>query len=234
MDLGLFLNPIVQAGNSVNLIYLILLGILSLAIGYFLGGINCGIIVSRLMYHDDIRNYGSKNAGMTNMIRTYGKKAGAITLIGDILKTVVAILISRLLFGEMGAYLAGLGSVYGHIFPCYFGFKGGKGVSAVAAVVLCTNPLCFVILFAIFVILVAAYKFISLGSVMCMLLYPLLLNRLGEIDLVPIVCAFIIAITVIIKHKDNIKRLLNGTENKFSLKSKKKTRTEESEKSENL
>ncbi len=221
MDLGIILNPILLESGSVSIIHLALLGLACAALGYFLGGVNCAIVVSRVLYHDDVRNYGSKNAGMTNMLRTYGKGAAALTLLGDILKTVVAILVSRVIFGEPGAYIAGLGSVIGHIYPCYFGFKGGKGVAAIAATVLCTNPLCFLILFIIFLAIVIGYKYVSLGSVMCMLLYPIILNRLGEIDLIPMACSFACAALIIWKHRENIKRLLNGTENKIKLSGKK-------------
>ncbi|MBO7148518.1 MAG: glycerol-3-phosphate 1-O-acyltransferase PlsY [Clostridia bacterium] len=217
MDLGLFLNT----EGSIHVAVLIILGVICLALGYFFGGVNCAIIFSRLIYKDDIRKYGSKNAGMTNMLRTYGKGAAALTLVGDLMKTVIAVLVSRLIFGEPGAYIAGLGSVIGHIYPCYFGFKGGKGVAAVAAMILCTNPLCFVILISIFLILVLGYKYVSLGSVMAMMLYPIILNRLGELDIVPVVCSFAAAILIIFKHRENIKRLLNGTENKIKLFTKK-------------
>lgn len=223
-DLGIFIDPT----QSVNIVVLIVLGLVCAAIGYFLGGINCAILISKIFYKDDVRNYGSKNAGMTNMLRTYGKGAAAMTLIGDLLKTVIAILISRILFGESGAYIAGLGSVVGHIYPCYFGFKGGKGVAAVAAMILCTNPLCFLILFLIFLALVLGYKYVSLGSVMAMMLYPIILNRLGELDIVPITCSFAVAILIIWKHKENIKRLLNGTENKIKLSGKKELPKKES------
>ncbi len=201
----------------------VILGLICAATGYFLGGVNCAILVSKLIYHDDIRNHGSKNAGMTNILRTYGKTAAVLTLAGDILKTVIAIYIARLLMGEPGAYIAGLGSVLGHIYPVYFNFKGGKGVAAVAATVLCTSPLCFLILFAVFAIIVAGYKYVSLGSVMCMFLYPVLINRLsgGKVDIITTVCTFLIAAIVIFKHKDNIKRLMQGKENKISLFGKK-------------
>lgn len=223
MDLGIFLNPILLESGSINIIWLVLFALVSLALGYFLGGVNCAIVVSRLLYHDDIRKYGSKNAGMTNILRTYGKGAAALTLAGDILKTVIAVLVSRVIFGEPGAYIAGLGSVIGHIYPCYFGFKGGKGVAAVAATILCTNPLCFLILFAVFAVIVIGYKYVSLGSVMCMMLYPVLINRLGggKVDIITTTCTFLIAALVIFKHKDNIKRLLKGNENKISLSGKK-------------
>ncbi|MBQ7821153.1 MAG: glycerol-3-phosphate 1-O-acyltransferase PlsY [Clostridia bacterium] len=229
MDLGIFLDT----SESIHIAFPIIFGLISLALGYFLGGINCAIIISRIFYKDDIRNYGSKNAGMTNMLRTYGKGAAAMTLVGDLMKTVLAILLSRLLFGEPGAYIAGLGSVIGHIYPCYFGFKGGKGVAAAAAMILCTNPICFLILLAIFVILVVGYKYVSLGSVMAMMLYPIILNRLGEYDIVPIVCSFAVAILIIWKHKENIKRLLAGTENKIKLSGKKDLKKNENKEENN-
>ena len=205
-----------------GIMFMIMLGLICAVIGYFLGGINSAILISKTVYHDDIRNYGSHNAGMTNMMRTYGKAAAVGTLAGDLLKTVVAILIARVIFGEAGAYIAGTASVIGHIYPCYFGFKGGKGVATVAMMVLMTNPLCFAILFTIFVLLVLGFKYISLGSVMCLMLYPLLSNRLGVMGFIPTICTFIVAILIVFKHKDNIKRLLNGTESKFSFKKSKK------------
>lgn len=228
VDLGLFFEQTEYVEFYTN-VPMIIAMIGCLILGYFLGGINTGIIVSKIVYHDDIRNYGSKNAGMTNMLRTYGKKMAAITLLGDILKAVIAIFAARLILGTWGAYIAGLGCVIGHVFPCYFGFKGGKGVATVAAMVLCTNPFLFLILFAVFAILVIGYKFVSLGSVMCMMLYPVFISRLGshmEKHIIPIFCVFAVAVLVIVKHKDNIKRLLAGTENKISLK-KKKEETEE-------
>ena len=205
-----------------GIMFMIMLGLICAVIGYFLGGINSAILISKAVYHDDIRNYGSRNAGMTNMMRTYGKAAAAGTLVGDLLKTVVAILLARMIFGEPGAYIAGTASVVGHIYPCYFGFKGGKGVATAAMMVLMTNPLCFVILFTLFVVIVLGFKYISLGSVMCLMLYPLLVNRLGVMGIVPTLCSFIVAILIVFKHKDNIKRLMNGTESKFAFKKSKK------------
>ena len=205
-----------------GIMFMIMLGLICAVVGYFLGGINTAILISKAVYHEDIRDFGSHNAGMTNMMRTYGKSAAIGTLVGDLLKTVIAVLIARMILGEPGAYIAGTASVIGHIYPCYFGFKGGKGVATAAMMVLMTNPLCFVILFALFVLIVLGFKYISLGSVMCLMLYPLLLNRFGVIGIVPTLCSFIVAALIVFKHKDNIKRLMNGTENKFSFKKSKK------------
>ena len=206
-----------------GIMFMIMLGLICAVVGYFLGGINSAILISKAVYHEDIRDFGSHNAGMTNMMRTYGKAAAFGTLIGDLMKTVIAVLVARLILGDMGAYIAGTASVIGHIYPCYFGFKGGKGVATAAMMVLMTNPVCFAILFTLFVILVLGFKYISLGSVMCLMLYPVLSNRLGVMGIVPTLCTFIVAILIVYKHKDNIKRLLNGTESKFSFKKSKKS-----------
>lgn len=189
---------------------------------YLLGSLNFAIIISGRKYKDDIRSYGSKNAGMTNMMRTYGKSAAGLTLLGDALKAVVSCLIGYAVFGTMGAYIAGLFCIIGHIFPIYYRFKGGKGVVTAAITVLMCNPFVFLILFAIFVILVAFTKYISLGSVMCMLLYPLILDRINRLmvgySTLEVLFAILMAVLVIVKHKENISRLLKGQESKFSFK----------------
>ena len=167
-------------------------------------------------------SYGSKNAGMTNMMRTYGKSAAGLTLLGDALKAVVSCLIGYAVFGTIGAYIAGLFCIIGHMFPVYYSFKGGKGVVTAAITVLMCNPFVFLILFALFAIIVAFTKFISLGSVMCMLLYPLILDRVNRFmvgySTMEVLFAILMAVLVIVKHKENIGRLLKGQESKFSFK----------------
>lgn len=190
------------------------------AISYLLGSLNFGLIISKYRFRDDIRTHGSGNAGMTNMLRTYGKSAAVFTLLGDALKAVVSvILVGRMLGGEYGAYFAGLGCILGHVFPLYFRFKGGKGVVVTAAMVLCLDPLVFALLFAIFALIVIFTRYISLGSVMCMMVYPLVLYRMtgGGFH---VIIAFIIAVLIIYLHRGNIKRIRLGTENKFSFKKK--------------
>ena len=191
-------------------------------VSYLLGSLNFAIIISGRKYKDDIRSYGSKNAGMTNMMRTYGKSAAGLTLLGDALKAVVSCLIGYAVFGTIGAYIAGLFCIIGHMFPVYYGFKGGKGVVTAAITVLMCNPFVFLILFAIFVILVLLTKFISLGSIMCMLLYPLILDRINRMmvgySTLEVLFAILMAVLVIVKHKENIGRLLKGQESKFSFK----------------
>ena len=188
---------------------------------YLLGSLNFAIIISGKQYRQDIRTHGSKNAGTTNMMRTYGKKAAGLTLLGDLLKAVVACLIGYALIGQLGAYVAGLFCMIGHMFPIYYGFKGGKGVATAAATILMCNPIVFTILFVIFVLLVLMSKYLSLGSIMCMLLYPLVLNFIDTLlfgGCQYVIFAVLMAVLVVMKHWENIKRLSKGKENKFSFK----------------
>ena len=199
---------------------------------YFLGSLNFAIIISGKTYKQDIRNYGSKNAGMTNMMRIYGRKAAGLTLLGDALKAIIACLIGYALLGNLGAYVAGTFSVIGHMFPIYYKFKGGKGVVTAAVTMCMCNPFVFVIIVIIYAIVVGISRYISLGAVMCMLVYPFVLAgvdswllpaiQIGDSDPVSgspyAIFALLIAVLVIYKHKENIKRLRAGTESKFVFK----------------
>ncbi len=227
--IGLIPKLIMGDENTISLAVLALLCLAGGVIAYFLGGLNFAIIISKYKFHDDIRRYGSGNAGMTNMLRTYGKTAAAFTLVGDMLKAVVSVLLGMLLGGEAGAYIAGFFCVIGHAFPCFYNFKGGKGIVVTAAMLLCLEPVVFLVLFLIFFILVATTKYLSLGSIIGMLFYPLLLNRLysflnyGEPEgMIPAIISILNTLLVIWLHRENLKRLWTGTENKFSLKKKDK------------
>lgn len=226
----LFLDNMEASSGGMLALCVALVCLIPAVIGYLLGSINTAVLISRIFYHDDIRRYGSGNAGMTNMMRTYGKKAAIMTLIGDMAKTAVSVGIGALLAAEAGMYIAGLFSVIGHIFPVFFGFKGGKGVASTAALVLCTEPLVFFVLIFMFICIVAMSKFISLGSVMCAMMYPLVLNRMylllhhtQGVPFVPTIVSFIVMVLIIAKHRDNILRLMKGQENKFSFKKSVKT-----------
>ncbi len=189
-------------------------------LGYLVGGVNFGIIVSRLKYKDDVRQHGSGNAGLTNMLRTYGKGAAVLTLLGDVGKTVLVCFIGSVVLGQTGAFFAGFSAVIGHIWPVWFNFKGGKGVLTLAAMTLYCCPPFFLVMITIFFIIVAATKYISLGSVICALLYPILLSRfIGTQNLV-IIPAAVIAFIIVFKHRSNIKRLYNKNENKIKLSEK--------------
>ncbi len=231
--------------------------ILSALAGYLLGSINSAIIVSRTLYGDDIRNHGSGNAGLTNMLRTYGKGAAGLTLLGDFLKTAISVLIGGILggFGYVGfisiggisqgtfplAYIAGFCSIIGHIYPIFYKFKGGKGVLCTAVMALILNPLEFLMLFALFALIVATSKFVSLGSVSAAVLYPVAVY--GHISVilrdVPkterpatgflMLIAVVIAIMVVYMHRENLKRISEGTERKLSIGGKKKKNGEDAQ-----
>jgi glycerol-3-phosphate acyltransferase PlsY len=217
--------------NSVGYYAVHAVGILlCIVLPYLLGSLNFAIIISKLFFRDDIRKYGSGNAGTTNMLRTYGKLPAAATLILDMSKGAVSVLLGLLILGMgvyteagytsvfSGTYIAGLFAILGHMFPCFYRFKGGKGVATTAVVVLCTNPFLFAILLLAFIIIVAGSKMISLGSVMCMLLYPVLMARLAANQPQGILISFLIAALVIFMHRSNIKRIWEGKESKLSFK----------------
>ena len=209
---------------------LLLCVLFSIVIPYLLGSLNFGIILSRVFFHEDIRNYGSGNAGATNMLRTYGKGFAALTLACDMLKAALAVLVGALLLNPRagapidGIALASLFVILGHCFPCFYKFKGGKGVATFAMVILITRPIVFLLLLFAFVVIVAGTKFISLGSIICALLFPVFSHSLytgpdtGWFNL----AAVAIALLVVFMHRENIKRLLAGKESKLSFSKKEK------------
>ena len=218
-----------------NTLVIVLSAVAIMIAAYLLGSLNFAIIISGKKYHDDIRSHGSKNAGMTNMMRTYGRSAAAFTLIGDAAKAIVSGLIGYAVLGQLGAFIGGLFCMLGHVFPIFSGFKGGKGVVTTAVAILMCNPIVFAILFLLFVIIVLFTKYISLGSVVCVMLYPLLLDSISRIftgSPTPyVVFAMITAVVVVVKHWGNIKRLAAGKESKFSFKKSVKAPEEKTEQS---
>lgn len=216
--------------------YYIIGTILVIAVGYLLGSVNSSIIISKLLYRDDIRRHGSGNAGTTNMLRTYGKLAALLTLLGDIAKTALSVLFAAVLFGfnysagiSTGAgfcYVAGLFTILGHVFPVYYGFKGGKGVLATAAMALILSPVAFLFLLVLFIIIVAVSKYVSLGSVTVAVLYPVVLHGMFQVlfgSAMPGLTALSViaaAILIVWCHRHNLERISNRTENKISFKKK--------------
>lgn len=208
--------------------YTILISLAVAVIGYLLGSLNFGLIVSKAHYHQDIRDYGSGNAGMTNILRTYGKGAAAVTLLGDLLKGVAAVLLSRWIFSLAGitafdpAYIGGFFAILGHLYPLYFHFKGGKGVLVSAGIVLIINPMAFLFCAIVFAITVGISRIVSLGSLTMMALFPIftcvycLLT--GKPVLVETIFAVLIAAISFYCHRENIVRLMHGTENRFGKK----------------
>ena len=209
-------------GGALNTVLICLAFICVILCAYLLGSINFAIIISKAKYKEDIRTFGSKNAGMTNMMRTYGKSAAALTITGDIVKAIVACIIGYLVMGQLGAFAAGLFCMVGHVFPLYYGFKGGKGVVTAFTTACMTDPLAFLIIFALFIVMVLIWRYISLGSITCFALYPLVLafttKVFGGMISPFIIFAVLMSVLVVAKHWTNIQRLRNGTESKFSFK----------------
>lgn len=206
----------------------IIIGIIS----YLIGSVTFSVLISKKMAGFDVRDKGSGNAGSTNMLRTVGKKAAALTLVCDILKGVVAIGVAYLLgvlFKDLDQALlvqiAAIMVVIGHTFPIFFGFKGGKGVATSLGVVLLINWQIGLICLVFALVLMALTRMVSLGSVTAAILFPVLTIFIRQNYIVPqsnyFIFSVILACLVCFNHRSNIKRILSGTENKLSFKSKK-------------
>ena len=192
------------------------------------------------MKGEDIRKFGSFNAGLTNTLRCFGKLPAALTLIGDLLKGIAAVIICKLICSLLGVglgpdndvhfigYVAGFFAVIGHIFPLYYGFKGGKGVLVGVSVFLVIDPIVFGILILIFAIMLAISKYVSLSSItatVCCPIVTFLIQYFAEgvslkLSVVYTVLTLPVCILVIFMHRTNIARLKNGTENRFSFHKK--------------
>ena len=224
----------------------IIAGLIALC-AYLLGSINTSIILSKTFFGQDIRTSGSGNAGATNMLRTHGKKMAVATLIGDVLKGVIAVLIavfvdkaiisaidaatistfeSRFLLGSL-KYIAGIFAVLGHDFPVYFSFKGGKGVATSLGVMLTLNWQVGLIVVALAITVMATSRYVSLGSIIAAAVYPFVLFTFmiagGEKianNITYLFMAVFLGVLLIVKHSSNITRLKNGTENKLFSKKK--------------
>lgn len=201
--------------------------------GYLLGSVNFAIIITRLFGKGDIRQYGSGNAGMTNVLRTVGKGAAALTLLGDFCKGIVSVLLLRLLLYFcagvtdfiLGEYLVAYASLLGHVFPLYYKFRGGKGILVSAGAMLILSPWSLLICLLGFLIVTTLTRYVSAGSITAALLYPvanLLVSwlRMGSPDWLLMLLAVPIALLVVYLHHANIQRLLSGTESKLSFHKK--------------
>lgn len=212
--------------------------VLTALTGYLLGSILFGVLVSKSMFNDDVRTHGSGSAGMTNVLRNYGKLAAAITVLGDVGKSVAAANLGRILFASLigtdavlapvcGAYLAAIFCMIGHSRPVFFGFKGGKCVLVGAGAALSISPLICLVLLGVFFVQFAFSRIVSLGSIMVAALFPvvtfiywLLLGANLPTLLFSTLCCVIMATMVIWLHRSNIERLKNGTEYRFGSKKK--------------
>jgi glycerol-3-phosphate acyltransferase PlsY len=203
-------------------------------IAYCIGSINFSVIISKKVAGFDVREKGSGNAGSTNMLRSVGKKAAAVTLICDILKGVLAIAISIIIGNiieganrELLLQIAGVAVVLGHTFPIFFGFKGGKGVATSLGILLMSNWKIGLICLVFALILMILTRMVSLGSCGAAVLFPVLTLFIndsytvlteGKRGTTYLIYSIILALIILYNHRANIKRLLNGTENKLSFK----------------
>lgn len=196
--------------------------IIIIVIAYLLGNISTSYIVAKKLSGEDIRTKGSGNAGSTNVLRNYGKKAGALTFAGDLLKGMISVFIGQFIAKFIGidaidaGYLAVVGVVCGHNWPVALGFRGGKGVATSLGAMIAVNPIIALSCFGIFLIVVPITKYVSLGSIVGIAASPIIMtliqNKKG------ILVTIFLTISVIYTHRENIKRLLNGTERKIGEK----------------
>ncbi len=203
-------------------------------IAYLLGSISFSVIISKKMAGFDVREKGSGNAGTTNVLRTVGKKASIITLICDILKGVVAVLVAYIvgLIVKEGIdkalliQLAGIAVILGHTFPIFFQFKGGKGIATALGVLLVTNWNIGLICLVFALVLMILTRMVSLGSIAAAILFPVLIIFMPHnsylVDGNYIIYSILLAVLVVFNHRENVKRLLSGTENKIDFKNLKK------------
>jgi len=214
--------------------------ILAAALGYFLGSINFSIIIVQIVRGKDIRTMGSKNAGLTNTYRCCGPACAGLTLLGDVCKGVLAVALARMIAGFMKVglvpdndvhyigYVAAFFAIIGHIFPVYYGFKGGKGVLVGAASFLALDFRVFIALIAIFIVILAISKYVSLSSILASAYGPLAVFMMSLIvngtsfprSLLYLILSLPMSAVIIWKHRSNIERLLNNTESKFSFSSR--------------
>ena len=203
-------------------------------IAYCIGSLNISIFISKKMGGFDLREKGSNSTGATNVLRTLGKKAAAITLLFDIAKGIVAIAISMIIGKsiegtnqELLLQIAGIAVVLGHTFPIFFGFKGGKGVATSLGILLMSNWKIGLICLVFALVLMALTRMVSLGSCGAAILFPVLTLFIndsytvlteGKRGSTYLIYSVILAVIVLYNHRSNIQRLLNGTENKLSFK----------------
>jgi len=200
-------------------------------IAYFCGCFNGAVIVSKYILHDDIRTHGSGNAGLTNFYRTFGGFLTLAVILCDVLKAIIAIWAGMLLARQMvvddvfvvdlAKYWAGLWCLLGHMFPCMFGFKGGKGILSGGTIALMLDWRLALLVWGGFLILAVLTRYVSLGSVFAAAAFPVGTWLFVSHDPVIMVLALLLGGLVLYMHRSNIHRLLTGTENKFSLHRKK-------------
>ena len=207
-------------------------------IGYLLGSISFAVVISKTFYKQDIRNFGSGNAGMTNVLRTFGKKAAAATFAGDFFKGVVSVVICNAImnsqqlagveniefFRDLALYIAVAGALFGHLKPVFFGFKGGKGISVAFGAMMAGTPPITAAAFGVWLVVVALTKYVSLASILAVAGYTVFtfisFMISGSYSIPHGIAAVILPAIIIYAHRSNIVRLIKGTERKIGEKSK--------------
>ena len=193
-------------------------------IGYLLGSVSISVILSTYVMHTDVRKHGSGNAGATNIARVFGLRAGVLTLLGDMLKTVAAGLIGQLLAGRLGLVIGCAGCVIGHSWPVFFKFRGGKGVAVSACIGLLLDWRFFLLLAVVFFTVFFLTKRVSACSVVSALAYPVIYWLLHPVFGAEHCLCIFICVLVVFLHRGNLRRLLRGEEAKFRFKSEKEAK----------
>ncbi len=188
------------------------------AAAYMLGNISAGKIIAKKIGHVDISKVGSGNAGTTNVLRTLGWVPSILTLLGDVLKAVAAALIGRAIQGETGMLIAGVAVVTGHIWPVVYNFKGGKGIAAAFGFIIFTDPLTALLLFVEQISIIAITRYMSVGSIVSCVMYPVFTAIFHWGDTLRIIVAIIIGVLALFAHRGNITRLINRNENRLDFK----------------
>ncbi len=192
-----------------------------LLLSYLLGCLNGAVITSHFVIRDDVRSHGSGNAGLTNFYRTYGARYAALVIVCDMGKTAASVLIGghifATLFGDwtLGALLGGAGAVVGHIFPVFYGFKGGKGILAGGMLLIMLDWRIALVAWGLFLLLSILTRYVSLGSVAATASFPITGFFVYDHNVTYTILSVFIAVLVIYSHRANIQRLLSGTESKF-------------------
>ncbi len=197
----------------------------ALIIGYFFGCFQTAYLVGEAKEKIDIREYGSGNLGATNALRVLGLKYGAITFLGDFTKALLAVLIVRFLFKDpMAGFYAGVGVIIGHNWPVFLNFKGGKGIASTLGVAMAINPIIGLILIVVMASIIFAFRYVSLGSIIMVSLFPILMYIFKPGQWEYFALSLAIAVFAIYRHRANIKRLLTKTESKIGFNKQEKTK----------
>lgn len=197
---------------------------LCLLVGYLLGGINGAIVISFLTQHEDVRTKGSGNAGMTNFMRNYGWSTTVLVIAVDLGKAFLSVWLASVIWpegGELARMLGGVAAQVGHVFPVFFGFRGGKGILTAAGVAIAMSWKVFGVLLVVFLLFFVFTKYVSLGSVMAAIAYPVAFAIFFSEDYRIFALSCVMAALAIFMHRGNIKRLLHGQERKTYIRSSK-------------